>query len=103
MFGQDGGNMPIIASQQKEHRHIKGQVALAQIKPGNFVLKLCQGKAVALPTPDEVDQAGFIVLTADQISFPVERSAWNTPPNRSTHLPVVTFRPLKHMGAADDS
>lgn len=60
LFGQGRRNMPIIASQQKENWHIKGQVPLAQIEPGNFVLKLYQGKAVTLPKPDEVDQVCLI-------------------------------------------
>ena len=60
LFGQDGGNMPIIAPQQKEHRNLKGQIAFVQIEPGNFVFKLYQGKAIALPKPDEIDQVCLI-------------------------------------------
>ena len=37
LFGQDGGNMPIIAPQQKEHRNIKGRVALAQIDASRLI------------------------------------------------------------------
>ncbi len=41
--------MPIIASQQKEHRNIKGQVALAQIEPGNSSSSCTREKRLPCP------------------------------------------------------
>ena len=98
LFGQGGGNMPIIAPQQKEHRHIKGQVALAQIEPRNFILKLYQEKRLPCPNLTRSIKLASSVLKADQMSFPVERLAWNTPPNRSTHLLVVNLSSTEAYG-----
>lgn len=57
---QDGGDVPVIAPKQKGYRYVEGPVAIAQIELRRLTLKRCQGKAIALPKLDEVEQAGFI-------------------------------------------